>query len=454
MSDAGTRSTRPIDGASVLAAQVDLLQADGGAEEPEVLRRAVELAVDLTGSECGYAFYVDPGAQSVSLAAKVPDGAQEPDRSVWRSALGRGRPQTVDPVSPAGAPTTYLSVPVGHGGDVPLVLAVGRAAADYDRAAVAATQAVADSAWQVVQRARELQSLRDRLELLSGRQPVMGVATWEWNPVTDEVVWDPAVSTVLPGLCADCGSWQPLRDMLDEEGVEALFAALANTEAFSVEVVATTADGRSVRLLVQGDDGSRPGAAPGLMRGTIVDVSVVAALEDAHRRATHDVLTGLPNRAWLLDELDERVARPHHRREDQFAVFFIDLDDFKAVNDEYGHIIGDQVLAVCARRLQQVSRDRESVARFGGDEFVLIQDGPFTWQSVESLAHRIRSEVGKPVRIGTHLTQVGASIGIALCASEQWSSTELLRQADEALLAAKKSPWGVVIRDGRCAWES
>lgn len=450
----GAGSVTPAADPMVLDGQVQLLQMEVGCTEPEILGRMAKLAAELTGSTFGHVVYVNADGRPAHTATRFPDDAPELAADLVLQAVLEGSPKILYPTTGEESAGGLLSVPVVHSGHAPFVLIMGGASSGYSQGMGDAVQILADCAWTVVLRGREVRGLRDRLDMISGRQSAMGLVTWEWNPATRETVWDPAASTVVPGLCTDCRSWEPLVDLLDDDSAQTLRDVLAEPSPFAVELSGNTPDGQNLRLLVQGHDGDEPGTQPGVMHGTVMDVSVLAALEDAHRRATHDPLTGLPNRAWLVHALEARITQPVHRREDQFAVFFIDLDDFKSVNDEFGHILGDEVLTSCAQRIQQVASKRERVARFGGDEFVLIQDGPLTWQSVEALAHRIRTAVGRPVRLGQHVTKVGASIGVALCSSDQWSATDLLRQADEALLDAKKSTWGVVIRDGRDAWHA
>lgn len=206
------------------------------------------------------------------------------------------------------------------------------------------------------------------------------------------------------------------------------------------------AEGSEVRLLLQGFWVDRSLGRDRLLRGTLMDVTLIAAFERAHEAATHDVLTGLPNRAWLIDELDRRMSRDRQRSADNFAVHFIDFDGFKLVNDTYGHMVGDEVLRACARRLQSVSRHQESVARFGGDEFVMIQDGPVTRASAAALAARIRAAVsGDVVMPDGQRVPVGLSIGVALCSASDRSVSDLLRQADTALYEAKRDADGIKV---------
>jgi diguanylate cyclase (GGDEF)-like protein/PAS domain S-box-containing protein len=147
--------------------------------------------------------------------------------------------------------------------------------------------------------------------------------------------------------------------------------------------------------------------------------------------ATHDVLTELPNRAALVERLDELLtdAEPG-----QVSVLFIDLDNFKVVNDSLGHGIGDDLLREIARRLRNVMRDTDRIARFGGDEFVVFVDGGVDPANV---AQRLRHAVQRPMVVGSNELVITASIGFAVNSTEQLTADELLRDADAAMYRAK-----------------
>jgi len=152
--------------------------------------------------------------------------------------------------------------------------------------------------------------------------------------------------------------------------------------------------------------------------------------------ATHDHLTGLPNRRYLDNHLATRLIAGR-RAEDRLVVMFLDLDDFKPVNDRYGHQVGDEVLRTVARRLRNTSRQDEIVARYGGDEFVIVTGALRTAPDVSLLVERILSAVRTPVvGVADDPIVVGASIGIGI-ASPGDDPLEVLRRADDAAYRAK-----------------
>jgi diguanylate cyclase (GGDEF)-like protein len=157
-------------------------------------------------------------------------------------------------------------------------------------------------------------------------------------------------------------------------------------------------------------------------------------------RATHDVLTNLPNRV-LLEEQMERAVASADRGVDA-AVFYLDLDRFKLVNDTLGHQAGDEVLKEVAKRLHKCVRGRDLVARIGGDEFVILLRTVSTTADAMALATRIIESLNEPMRVHGQDVTIGTSIGITMMTDEKTSASELLRHADLALFRAKASERG------------
>jgi diguanylate cyclase (GGDEF)-like protein/PAS domain S-box-containing protein len=153
--------------------------------------------------------------------------------------------------------------------------------------------------------------------------------------------------------------------------------------------------------------------------------------EQLTHAATHDGLTELPNRAALVERLDELLARAGVG---QVSVLFIDLDNFKMVNDSLGHGAGDELLRQVASRLRHVMRDTDRLARLGGDEFVVLVDGGVDPAVV---AERLRRAVQRPMVIDDHELVVTASIGFAVNSGSDLTADELLRDADAAMYRAK-----------------
>jgi diguanylate cyclase (GGDEF)-like protein len=161
-----------------------------------------------------------------------------------------------------------------------------------------------------------------------------------------------------------------------------------------------------------------------------------AELELAHR-ATHDELTGLPNRTLFLDRLDLTLGRLE-RRSRAAAVLFLDLDRFKEVNDRFGHDVGDQLLVAVAERLKYLVRPGDTVARFGGDEFMLLCDDVASEEDAIAVADRLGAELELPFEVGDIDVTVGASIGIVVADVRSRSPETLVRDADRGMYGAKR----------------
>ena len=180
-----------------------------------------------------------------------------------------------------------------------------------------------------------------------------------------------------------------------------------------------------------------------------------AELALAHQ-ATHDPLTDLPNRVLLLDRLARSLGSPG-QRDGLVGVLFLDLDRFKFVNDRLGHEAGDALLVIIADRLRACSRAGDTVARFGGDEFVVLLERLTDRQSAEVVAERVAAALAAPTDLNGYDLTVAASVGIALAQPGEVGPMDLLRDADEALRRAKAhgkarcvvyEPWmGVHLRE-------
>ncbi|BES73365.1 hypothetical protein RE428_43830 [Marinobacter nanhaiticus D15-8W] len=150
-----------------------------------------------------------------------------------------------------------------------------------------------------------------------------------------------------------------------------------------------------------------------------------------------DKLTGLPNRAALTRHLDQKIKNGRASQA-VFALAFLDLDGFKNVNDRYGHATGDKLLRQVARRMSENLRSDDLIARFGGDEFVLLMDGDFTNRASESLLTRLIAKLAEPFEIDAITVGISASIGVTFYPqAEEVAPDQLVRQADHAMYQAK-----------------
>ncbi|MDR7308664.1 EAL domain-containing protein [Rhodoferax saidenbachensis] len=154
--------------------------------------------------------------------------------------------------------------------------------------------------------------------------------------------------------------------------------------------------------------------------------------------AHHDTLTGLPNRVLLTDRMQQAIVQSH-RTGEFLAVLFIDLDGFKPVNDQYGHAAGDRILIAIGLRLTHMLRNGDTVARIGGDEFVVLLQGLSSVEECERSTQRLLKAIAEPVLVGEQSIMLSASIGIALYPDDTDDADSLLRRADEAMYTAKRT---------------
>ena len=154
--------------------------------------------------------------------------------------------------------------------------------------------------------------------------------------------------------------------------------------------------------------------------------------------AFHDSLTNLPNRTLLIERLGQLIAMTE-RTQRNVTLMFLDLDGFKAVNDNLGHDIGDELLQIVAQKLLEQVRLADTVARLGGDEFVILLDNPANKEEVARIAARIIATVNIPMNIGGKLASVGVSIGIAMHPTDGHTTAQLIKSADTAMYAAKEA---------------
>jgi diguanylate cyclase (GGDEF)-like protein/PAS domain S-box-containing protein len=172
--------------------------------------------------------------------------------------------------------------------------------------------------------------------------------------------------------------------------------------------------------------------------GILSDATARVELERRmEHMAQHDPLTGLPNRAVMMDRLGLALANAK-RHGHQAAVLFLDLDGFKAINDEFGHEAGDVILQTMADRIKTAIRDVDCAARMGGDEFVLVASGFTSPDSPELLRDRLRDKMEQPVFVGGQPVDLRISMGLAVFPADATSPRDMLHAADIAMYADKR----------------
>jgi diguanylate cyclase (GGDEF)-like protein/PAS domain S-box-containing protein len=230
--------------------------------------------------------------------------------------------------------------------------------------------------------------------------------------------------------------WTTLVHPDDATAVRAFLAQLERGCSGSAEFRIAHADGRWLYVETLATNLLDDDTVDGVVLNTR-DVSERKALEHrlAHQ-AFHDSLTGLPNRALFEDRVKQALAR-RRRSGARLAVVFLDLDDFKAINDSLGHAIGDAVLREVAVRLQSCIRESDTAARLGGDEFALLLDGIDDESEAIGAAERVIETLAHPLAVAGRALSCSPSVGIAFESSRTVATDELLHDADLAMYAAK-----------------
>ena len=423
---------------------VDILASAGFRGRSAATARLALALLSEAPAEVAVVDYQLPDATGLELAARLKD--QDPDLPV---IVLTGNASLETAVAAVGLVDDYLTKPVA----AEAFLRAVRAAAERRRLVLENRQllvrlqdANATLEATVRQRTREVRADRERL---AEAQRIARIGNWEWDLRTKALTSSAELRRLI-GLETGFHPTNPDElfahvlpdDMIRAE--QAVAEAVESLGPFNFEV-RVQPPGEDVRwLAVRGHVEVDEEGAPARLIGTSQDVTDSKRAEEqsgtllaelAHQ-ALHDALTGLPNRALLLDRLDQALAQAA-RTGSAVAVLFLDLDRFKLVNDSRGHAAGDQLLVRVAERLRQVVRPADTVARFGGDEFVMIcQDAGVVGHAMH-VADRVAEAFHPPFPLGADDMFLNVSIGIAV-SDGRTSAAELLRNADAAMYQAKE----------------
>jgi len=288
----------------------------------------------------------------------------------------------------------------------------------------------------------------DDAERFKRSQYFARIGTWDWEVDTQRLYWSEAiygmfgfqVGQVVPSYELFCSCVHPE----DRERVRAgELRCLETGENHDEEYRVVWPDGSVHWLRETGNVVKNVHDATIKMMGVVRDITDEKVSTSQLQQLAHfDRLTGLPNRLMLEQRLSRALEQARHDQT-RVALVFVDLNGFKAINDQYGHAAGDQVLSATAQRLQGILRASDTVARIGGDEFVVILEGLAPGLDLAEEARRIGeqifSQLSPPVEVDSHRHSIGSSLGVAMFPDHGGRMDQLLHVADQAMYEAKRS---------------
>jgi diguanylate cyclase (GGDEF)-like protein/PAS domain S-box-containing protein len=307
---------------------------------------------------------------------------------------------------------------------------------------------VADQIAIAIERKRAEEALRLSQERFQLVTQATNDAVWDWNLFSDEMWWNDGIQKIFgytrEEMGGDIQTWTKLIHPEDAERVtrdlhQHIDTGKAN---WSAEYRFCRKDGTYAHVIDRGYVVYDDDEMPVRMIGSMMDVTERKSLEEQlTHQALHDPLTNIANRALFQNRVDHALAKLP-RSSSKLAVLFLDLDNFKAVNDSLGHAAGDKLLVAVAERLQDCLRTTDTPARLGGDEFAVLCESVHRIDEAVMIAERILAVFQQPFMIDGKETFVGTSIGIAASSDIAVTSEELLRNADLAMYLAKSQGKG------------
>jgi diguanylate cyclase (GGDEF)-like protein/PAS domain S-box-containing protein len=438
----------------------------------DLLDYALSEALWLTASGYGYIYYYDEEKQRFTLnswsrgvmpacAVMNPQTEYELEKTgIWGEAVRQRKPIVVNDFQEPnplkkGYPeghvrlSSFLTVPVVDQGRIVAVVGVANKETGYDDADVTQLSLLMDSVWKSAERKRMEAALLESEERVRLAVTSSSLGLYDLDLRSGSVIVNPEYARIF-GYEPDefeesYALWLEQLHPDDSIPVGKMYEDYITgmRDTYQVEYRRKTKTGEWKWVLAYGKVVARDeSGGPLRMLGTIVDIHERKQNEQQLAYlATHDELTGLASRALLYDRLEQSLFYAH-RSGRILAVLLLDLDRFKVINDSLGHEFGDNLLKAVALRLQQVIREADTAARFGGDEFVILLAEVADPDDVGMLAGRVLRCLEPPHFIDGREVTVSASLGISLFPRDSDDGATLIRNADIAMYRAKREGGG------------
>jgi diguanylate cyclase (GGDEF)-like protein/PAS domain S-box-containing protein len=443
----------------------------------EALRRIVDAGVSLTHAEEGFLALLDMSSGQLYLRAarNIEENTIKTMRipvtdSLIGTVIRTGLPfrttreESGSPlkVSTGFLVSSLLHVPIVSKGKPLGVLSVDNrmsmrnftdtdeevltSLADYAAVALENASLYRQAKQEIEERRRVEKALRRSEERYALAVQGANDGLWDWDMQSGKIYYSPRWKETLGYEEDEIGdSPQEWFERVHPEDVEGLKLDLARhikgvTEHFENEHRMLHKDGTYRWILSRGIGVQNSKGFAGRMAGSQTDITDrKQAEQQLLHDAFHDALTNLPNRALFMDRLRVAYERSKRRSESRFAVLFLDLDRFKDINDSLGHAAGDQVLEAVAKMLTSGLRSTDTVARFGGDEFVILLEDIEDKSGAVTVAEWIQKKLQTAVELPDHTVRLTASIGIVMSSLSYQRPEDLLRDSDIAMYVAKSN---------------
>lgn len=288
--------------------------------------------------------------------------------------------------------------------------------------------------------------LRQSVARLAKAQQIARMGSWQWSLSTGRMVFSAGLSKLLgiPAQTISQASLEEISGYLHPDDLGLVSEALANTvrsgRPLNIDCRLRLGEDIEMAVNAQAEVEFNAEGIAYLLSGTIVDITQRKRAEtEIQQLAYYDHLTGLPNRTLLADRLSQAIVQAN-RDSRLVGVLFLDLDGFKGLNDTFGHAYGDRFLKVVAGRLVEVVRETDTVARIGGDEFVIVVTALSHEEDIGDIAGKILQALAQPVQLEKDKVEVAytGSIGISVFPMDGEDTSTLLKHADIAMYNAKE----------------